>query len=272
MLRVLTLLLAAAAGNAFAGACEIHFSKSGNAFSGTDFSSHVSLADLSPNDAMAQMRGIVIAEKMDVITEDRDSGTMLVEQRAKGMTRSIPSLVNVSTTAAGIKVQFTIKTEKGMLATQDAMRGYLCGLLAKVEDGEAGRIAAGKGAQMQNVDDVTVRDVFMFSREIADEAKGNALAVTARHRGRKYALRGRVDYIQEDGDDYNVSFDIPEKHTVLSLPGDASRVGVACLFRQNQLVNVLTFRKGESATFTGVFYRYDDAKRMAWLKDCKQTS
>ena len=61
----------------------------------------------------------------------------------------------------------------------------------------------------------------MFSREIAREAKGNALAVNARHKGRKYALKGRVDYIQEDGEDYNVSFEIPEQSSLqIQVPGD----------------------------------------------------
>lgn len=82
-----------------------------------------------------------------------------------------------------------------------------------------------------------------------------------------------MDYIQEDGEDYNVSFEVPEQHDVqLRAPGDReSRVGVACLFRPNQLANVLTFRKGDSVTFTGSFYRFDDAKRMVWLENCTQT-
>jgi hypothetical protein len=274
MIRTVSALtLIALAHAASAGECETNFRKSGNPFTGADFSSHITVPGLSIKDALGQMRGILIAEKMDVITEDLAGGTMLVEQRSKGTTRAIPSLINVSESANGAKILFTVKTEKGMLATQDAMRGYLCELLAKVQSGEAGRAAAATGAQMQNVDDVTVRDVYMFSREIAKEAKGNPIAVKARHKGRKYALKGRVDYIQEDGEEYNVSFDIPEQHEmVLQLPGnDEPRVGVACLFNEDQLANVLTFRKGESANFTGSFHRYDDFKRMVWLKDCTQT-
>jgi hypothetical protein len=142
-----------------------------------------------------------------------------------------------------------------------------------MQGGAAGRVAAASGAEATNSDDVTVKDVYVFSREIAREAKGNALAVGARHKGRKYALKGRVDYIQEDGEDYNVSFDIPEaSDALLRLPGDNEpRVGVACLFKANQLANVLTFRKGDSATFTGSFLRYDDFKRMVWLENCRQS-
>jgi hypothetical protein len=96
--------------------------------------------------------------------------------------------------------------------------------------------------------------------------------VNARHKGRKYSLKGRVDYIQEDGAEYNVSFDIPDESEVLiKVPGDDQpRVGVACLSNANQLANVLTFRKGDYATFTGSFHRYDDVKRMLWLENCVQ--
>ena len=118
--------------------------------------------------------------------------------------------------------------------------------------------------------DVTVKDVYVFSREIAREAKGNAVAVTARHKGRHYALRGRVDYVQEDGQDYNVSFDIPEQGSgLLQVPGDNEpRVGVACLFKPNQLTTVLAMREGQKVTLTGTVYKYDNVRRVIWLENC----
>ena len=69
------------------------------------------------------------------------------------------------------------------------------------------------------------------------------------------------------------SFDIPEQGSgLLQVPGDNEpRVGVACLFKPNQLANVLTFRKGDKVTFKGQFLRYDDAKRVLWLQNCVQT-
>jgi hypothetical protein len=256
---------------AHAGECEDNFSKSGNPFKGTDFSSHVTIPNLTVAAAMGQMRGIMIAEKMDVITQDLSNGTMLVEQRSTNTTRAIPTLINVSAESGSATVEMTVKTEKGQFAKADAIRPYMCGLLARVQGGKAGAAAAVQGAKTQNSDEVTVKDVYVFSREIAAEAKGNPLAVKARHKGRKYALKGKVDYIQEDGEEYNVSFNIPEQtDMLLRLPGDTSRVGVACLFREDQLANVLTFRKGDSATFSGSFLRYDDMKRMVWLENCVQ--
>jgi hypothetical protein len=69
---------------AIAGECEDNLSKSGSIFSGTDFSRRVTVPDQSVEDAMAQMRGIMIGEKMDVIIEDVETGAMLVEQRSTG--------------------------------------------------------------------------------------------------------------------------------------------------------------------------------------------
>jgi hypothetical protein len=256
----------------FAGECEDKYTRTGNALSGTDYASRVTVPDLSVVAALGQLRSIVITEKMDVITEDLDSGALLAEQRSQGATRPIPTLINVSAVGTSATIDLTIKTEKGMMTKSNVMRAYVCELLTRVQGGKAGLVAAAQGAQQESSDDVIVRDVWMFSREIAQQAKGNALAVTARNKGRAFALKGRVDYIQEDGNVYNVSFDIPTQSDIrLLTPGDHEpRVGVACLFNASQLANVLTFRKGQAATFKGTFIRYDDITRMAWLGNCQQ--
>ena len=122
LLAAIALALTTVAPAAFAGECEDNFSKSGSIFSGTDFSSRVTVPDLSVKDAMGQMRGIMIAEKMDVITEDAETGTMLVEQRSTNTTRAIPTLIAISGEGNAATVQMTVKTEKGQIAKADAMR------------------------------------------------------------------------------------------------------------------------------------------------------
>lgn len=256
-----------------ANACEANFAKSGSPFSGTQYSSHVTVDSLRPADALNQMRGIMIAEKMDVITEDPDGGTLLVEQRATATTRAIPTLISVSGSGSATKIDLMVKIDKGVFAKQDDIRRYLCDLLAKVQGGDAGKQAAAHGAKAQNAEFSAQKDAFVFSMEIANEAKANAVALNARHKGRNYTLSGKIDYIQQDGEDYNVSFDIPDmRDRALSpLPGQANfRVGVACLFRPNQLATVLTLREKQRVTFAGTFYRYDDFKKMVWLENCKQ--
>lgn len=275
MRKTILVSLLLASGSAMAGECEDNFSKSGGMFKGSSFSSSVTVPNLSVKDGMGQMRGIMIREKMDVLTEDADSGTMLVEQRASGATRAIPTIISISSEGSSAKLEMTVKTEKGVIAKAENIQPYMCKLLAQVKGGKEGKLAGSKGSKTQNNADTTSRDVFLFSRQIADEARKNAVAVNARHKGRSYALKGRIDYIQEDGEDYNVSFDIPEIHEMVlqPLPHQAQfRVGVACLFRPNQLAWVLTMRKGQSVTFTGTFYRYDDFKKMVWLENCKQVN
>lgn len=273
MLRhtLLALALAAAANAAHAGECEDNFKKSGNAFTGVDFSSAVTVPDQSIADAIGQMRGIMIAEKMDVLSEDVETGTLLVEQRSTNITRPIPTLINVFDEGGAAAVEMTVKTEKGQFAKQENIRSYMCTLLGKLQGGDAGRQAAAKGAATQNVDDVTEQDVFVFSRRIAREGQANAAAVSARHTGRRYALKGKVSSIQQQDGDTIVGFDIPENHeTIIRVPGDdAPRTGVACVFKPNQQALVLTFRRGETARFEGRFAEYDGILHQVWLDGCK---
>jgi hypothetical protein len=265
--------LFALSGAAFAGECEDNFNKSGNVFKGNVYNSSISVPNLSVKDSLGQLRGIMISEKMDVITEDPDTGTMLVEQRGTSMARPIPSIITVTAEGTTANIDMTIKPEKGVFAKAEEIKALMCKLMVQVKGGKEGKLASSKGSKTQNIADTTNRDVYVFSREIANEAKKNAVAVNARHKGRSYSLKGKIDYIQEDGEDYNVSFYIPEQSdaTIISLPGDAPfRVGVACLFRPNQLAWVLTMREKQNVTFIGSFYRYDNMKKMVWLENCKQ--
>ena len=273
MLRpaLLALALAATANAAHAGECEDNFKKSGNAFTGVDFSSVVTVPDQSIADAVRQMRGIMIAEKMDVLSEDVETGTLLVEQRSTNTTRPIPTLISVFDEGGAAAVEMTVKTEKGQFAKQENIRSYMCTLLGKLQGGDAGRQAAAKGAATQNVDDVTEQDVYVFSRRIAREGQANAAAVVARHTGRRYALKGKVSSIQQVDGDTIVGFDIPEtSEAFIKLPGDnAPRTGVACVFKPNQQALVLTFRRGETARFEGRFAEYDNILHQVWLDGCK---
>ncbi len=272
---ILTSLLLALSSPVFAGECEDNFTKSGNLFKGNQYNSSVTVPNLSIKDGLGQMRGIIISEKMDVITEDLESGVMLAEQRGTSIARPIPSIITITTEGTTANVDFTVKPEKGVFGKPEDIKGFICKLLAQLKGGKEGKLAAGKGSKTQNVADTTNRDVYTFSREIANEAKKNAVAVNARHKGRSYSLKGKIDYIQEDGEDYNVSFEIPNQTDagIISIPGDAPfRVGVACLFRPNQLAWVLTMREKQSVTFIGNFYRYDNIKKMVWLENCKQVN
>ena len=271
---IFTSLLLVLSSPIFAGECEDNYTKSGNMFKGNVYNSSVSVPNLSMKDGMGQIRSITINEKMDVITEDAESGILLAEQRGNSNARPIPVIITFTTEGTTAKVDMTVKPEKGVFAKGDEIKTLICKLLVQVKGGKEGKQAGSKGSKTQNVADTTQRDVFVFSREIANEAKKNAVAVNARHKGRSYSLKGKIDYIQEDGEDYNVSFAIPEYSDIglLSIGDAPFRVGVACLFRPNQLAWVLTMREKQSVTFIGSFYRYDNIRKMVWLENCKQVN
>ena len=268
---LLALALLPFAAPALAGECEANFKKSGNPLVMTSYSSAITVPNLSTRDALAQMRGIMVAEKMDVMAEDAGGGTLLVEQRQTGSTRPIPTTITVSDVASGTRIEMAIKMERGVFSKVEQIQPYMCGLFAKVKGGKEGVAAAKKGAGAANNDATGNQDVFMFSRMIANEANKNAIAVNARHKGRKYTLTGRIETLMEDGEDYNLIFDIPEisEMTLKPLPFDAQfKVSVSCLFRPNQLTTVLALREGQKVTLTGAVYKYDNIRRVIWLENC----
>ena len=268
---LLALALLPFAAPALAGECEANFKKSGNPIVMTSYSSAVTVPNLSTRDALAQMRGIMVAEKMDVMAEDADGGTLLVEQRQDKAARPIPTTITVSEVASGTRIEMAIKMERGVFSKVEQIQPYMCGLFAKVKGGKEGVAAAKKGAGAANNEATGNQDVFMFSRMIAGEANKNAIAVNARHKGRKYTLTGRIETLMEDGEDYNLIFDIPEMREMAlkPLPHDAQfKVSVSCLFRPNQLTTVLALREGQKVTLTGAVYKYDNIRRVIWLENC----
>lgn len=256
---------------ALADECEANFKKSGNPIVMTTYSSAVTVPNLSTGDALSQMRGILVAEKMDVIAENREEGTLLVEQRQSDKARPIPTTINVSTVPAGTRVDMAIKMERGVFSKVEQIRPYMCGLLAKVKGGKEGIAAAKRGAGADNTEATGNQDVFAFSRMIANEANKNAIAVNARHKGRKYTLSGRIETLMEDGEDYNLIFEVPEIRDMVikPFPHEAQfKVSVSCLFKPDQLTTVLAMREGQKVKLTGTVMKYDNFRRVIWLENC----
>lgn len=256
---------------AMADECEANFKKSGNPIVMTTYSSAITVPNLSTGDALSQMRGILVAEKMDVIAENREEGTLLVEQRQSDKARPIPTTINVSTVPAGTRIDMAIKMERGVFSKVEQIRPYMCGLLAKVKGGKEGIAAAKRGAGADNTEATGNQDVFAFSRMIANEANKNAIAVNARHKGRKYTLSGRIETLMEDGEDYNLIFEVPEIRDMVikPFPHEAQfKVSVSCLFKPDQLTTVLAMREGQKVKLTGTVMKYDNFRRVIWLENC----
>ena len=270
-LSVLALCALALPAVAMADECEANFKKSGNPIVMTTYSSAVTVPNLSTGDALSQMRGILVSEKMDVIAENREEGTLLVEQRQSDKARPIPTTINVNTVPAGTRIDMAIKMERGVFSKVEQIRPYMCGLLAKVKGGKEGVAAARRGAGADNTEATGNQDVFAFSRMIANEANKNAVAVNARHKGRTYTLSGRIETLMEDGEDYNLIFEVPEIRDMVikPFPHEAQfKVNVSCLFKPDQLTTVLAMREGQKVKLTGTVMKYDSFRRVIWLENC----
>ena len=72
------------AGTANAATCEEAFVKKGNPITGLRFTGAVTVADLPPAVAIGQMRGIVAAKGYDIMADEAEYGSMLIEQPMTG--------------------------------------------------------------------------------------------------------------------------------------------------------------------------------------------
>ena len=84
-------LLCGAAAPAFAATCESNFQKKGNPFVGTTFTSSVTHPDLTVASAIGQMRVIAKNANMDVLSEDVEGGSMLIEEPESCLLYTSPS-------------------------------------------------------------------------------------------------------------------------------------------------------------------------------------
>ena len=137
------------------------------------------------------MRGILVAEKMDVIAENREEGTLLVEQRQSDKARPIPTTINVSTVPAGTRIDMAIKMERGCFPRSSEIRPYMCGLLAKVKGGKEGPRRSVAQARTTPGDRQPGR-----VRVLADDRQRGEQERDRGQRppqGRKYTLSGRIE-------------------------------------------------------------------------------
>ena len=100
MTALVALILAGLPGMALAATCEQTFVKRGSALTGLNFTAQVDVPDLTPASAIGQMRGIAVRSKYDIILEEPDAGSLLIEQPAAGSARPVPIIVTAARRAA----------------------------------------------------------------------------------------------------------------------------------------------------------------------------
>ena len=260
-------------GATLAATCEQSFVKRGSVVTGLNFTAQHEVADLTPASAIGQMRGLAVEGKYDIILEEADAGSLLIEQPAAGSARPLPIIISATEAGGSGIVRMEAKLPAGMNAPADAVKGELCGMMAKLKGGPAGLAAASAGMGVAAVSTPTRIDAVTLSQQFAREAVKNDAALPLRYANKSFSVWGSVNHVMKDGEWFRVAFDTPDardRRIRLDAPGDAGfMVGISCLMAKGQNAHALTLKKGNLIRLTGTFYEYDTFKRTVWLNNCR---
>ena len=244
---------------ALAAGCEESFSKAGNPLTGTKYSAFVTVPALAVADAVAQLHGIAVQRKLDILSED-PAGSMLLEQRESMRHRAIPYVVSVTDEAGAARISLMVKLDKGALAKTGSVRDEICAILSEVKGGDDGKAAAAAGGEATAQQAVRKVDAFLLSLEITRQANASAESIPLRYKGRAFTVTGRVKYVIKDGGVYRVAYD---------LPGTSKHTAISCLMQPSQSAWAVALREGEKVKLTGTFANYDQFVRVMWLQECR---
>jgi hypothetical protein len=257
---------------ALGASCEEQFSKAGNPFAGTRYTSSVRIANLSVADAVGQLHGIAVGRKLDILTEDAASGSMLLEDRMSMRHKAIPYVVSVAAEGGAAQVQLMVKLDKGAFAKAEDVKKEICSILALVKGGDEGKAAAEQGAAAVSTSGPRKVDALVLSMELARQTQESAESIPLRYKGKAFTVSGRVEYVIKDGEFYRVAYDIPEPRDMALQLGSLNppfKINISCLMAPSQAAWSLALRKGEKVKLTGTFYDFDQFKKVMWLDGCK---
>jgi hypothetical protein len=270
------LVLTTIPATALAATCEQSFVKRGSALTGLNFTAQVEVPDLTPASAIGQMRGVAIKGKYDIILEEADAGSLLIEQPAAGANRAFPIIVTASQVGGAGTVKLEVKLPAGMAAPAEGVRTEVCGMLAQLKGGRAGLAAASQGMGATATATPTRIDAVSLSQQFAREAVKNDALLPLRYKGKAFSVWGAVNHVMKDGEYFRVAFDTPDardRAIRLDAPGDAGfMVNISCLMAKGQNAYALTLKAKSLIRLTGTFYEYDTFKRTVWLNECRPAS
>jgi hypothetical protein len=260
---------------AFGATCEESFAKKGAVIGGLRFTAAVTVPDLSPETAINQLRGIVLARGYDVLTDEAADGSMLIEQRQTGKTRSFPIIATATQEGKAGTVQLEARLRGGMIVKEADARTELCAVLSQIKGGKAGLAAARAGKGAVAVAGAALKiSALGLSQQLSKEKERNAAAIPLRYKGKAFTVDGSVDYVTKDGDSYRVAFDIPEPYEqAIRLPGQADfKTDISCMMAKGQAAYALTLKPRRSIKLTGTFLQYREYPPIMWLSDCRPAS
>jgi hypothetical protein len=269
---ILTLAAFALPSAAWAGTCEDTFVKKGNFISGLRFTATTSVADMPPEVAINQLRGIVARRGYDIIAAEPAAGALLIEQSVSQNVRAFPIEINATATGGIGTVVMQAKLRAGQNTKEDAAKAEMCAVLAELKGGKAGRqaAAAGSSAVTQQAAPIAMT-AQAFASQISKDAERNVAAIPVRYQNKQFTLSGTVDYLRPDGNTTRVAFKIMQAHEmVLRLPGMPATISeVSCLMAPGTSVYTMQLKPGKSIKLTGTFHEYSDIRDVTWFKDCR---
>jgi hypothetical protein len=257
-----------------AGTCEDNFVKAGSPVSGLRFIATVAVADLTPASAIGQMRGLVAPRNYDILADEAEEGSMLIEQPMSGKSRAFPIIISASSQGGVGTVRMEAKLRAAMFVKEADVMTELCGILNQVKGGKAGMAAAARGkSAVTGGGAPMVIDALAFSHQVSKDTERNSAAVPLRYKGRSFTVTGMVDYVIQDGEFYRVAFKIPNPwEEVIRLPNIAPfKTDISCLMARGQAAYSLTLKPDRTVRLTGTWYEFDAFRHVVWLKDCRPT-
>lgn len=261
-----------AAGPAHAATCEEAFVKKGNPITGLRFTAAVTVADLPPAVAIGQMRGLVAAKGYDIMADEAEFGSMLIEQPMTGTVRAFPIQITATQTGGIGTVVMEAKLRAGQATKADAAMDEMCGMLNQIQGGKAGAAAAKKGAVATTAAAAPVKmNSLSFSQQVSKDTERNAAGVMTRYKGKQFTIDGLVDYVTKDGSAFRVGYKIPEPwEQAIRLPNQAPfKTDIVCYMAPGQAAYSLQLKPGKSIKLTGTVEDFDEYKHVIWLKDCR---
>ncbi|MBJ7500794.1 MAG: hypothetical protein JHC57_13670 [Sphingopyxis sp.] len=261
-----------AAGTANAATCEEAFVKKGNPITGLRFTAAVTVADLPPAVAIGQMRGLVAAKGYDIMADEAEYGSMLIEQPMTGTVRAFPIQITATQTGGIGTVVMEARLRAGQATKADAAMAEMCGMLNQIKGGKAGAAAAKKGATATTVAAAPVKmNSLSFSQQVSKDTERNAAGILTRYKGKQFTIDGLVDYVTKDGRDFRVGYKIPQPYEqAIRLPNQAPfKTDIVCYMAPGQAAYSLQLKPNKSIKLTGTVEDFDEYKHIIWLKDCR---
>lgn len=259
-------------GTANAATCEEAFVKKGNPITGLRFTAAVTVADLPPAVAIGQMRGLVAAKGYDIMADEAEYGSMLIEQPMTGTVRAFPIQISATQTGGIGTVVMEAKLRAGQTTKADAAMAEMCGMLNAIKGGKAGAAAAKKGATATTVAAAPVKmNSLAFSQQVSKDTERNAAGILTRYKGKQFTIDGQVAYVTKDGKDFRVGYKIPEPYEqAIRLPNQAPfKTDIVCYMAPGQAAYSLQLKPDKSIKLTGTVEDFDEYKHVIWLKDCR---